>query len=125
LKERHGGAGIIFSGKIKFFKAGKRKVNNILEGGVGSKRRKIGGELRHSVHTLKKVVRLSSKDTCVVLHTLRTIARKRKNIVNSQQGGDETSNGTSDEASSNTSVNKKWNHWVGLQWKEKEAAEDV
>ena len=55
MKERHGGVGIIFSAKRKFFKEGKRKVKNIPEGGVGSKRRKIGGELRHTVHTLKKV----------------------------------------------------------------------
>lgn len=35
LKDLHGGADIIFTGKRKFFKAGKRKVNNVPEGGVG------------------------------------------------------------------------------------------
>lgn len=35
LKDRHGGAGIIFTAKRKFFKVGKRKVNNVPEGGVG------------------------------------------------------------------------------------------
>jgi len=125
LKERHGGAGIIFSAKRKCFKAGKRKVKNIPEGGVGAKRRKIGGELRHTVHTLKKVARLSSKERCAVLKTLKKRARKRNNIVNSQQGGDETSKGSSDEAFSHSSVNKEWNHWVVLHGKEKEAVEDV
>jgi hypothetical protein len=109
LKERHEGAAIIFSAKKRFFKAGKRKVNYILEGGVSSKRRKISGELRHLVHTLKKVARLSSKDRYDVLQTLRKRARKRKNNVNPQSGGVETSNGTSSEASY-ASVNKDWNH---------------
>lgn len=53
-------------------------MNNILESGVGSKRRKIGGELRHSVHTLKKVARLSSKDRNAVLHTLEEKSSQEK-----------------------------------------------
>jgi len=60
-----------------------------------------------------------------VLKTLKKRARKRNNIVNSQQGGDETSSGSSDKASSHSSVNKEWNLWVVLHGKEKEAAEDV
>lgn len=71
LKDHHGEAGIIFAAKRRVFKAGKRKVKNSLEEGVGTKRRKIGGELRHSIHTLKKVACLSSKDRCDVLSTLK------------------------------------------------------
>jgi len=41
------------------------------ERGDDTKRRKIGSELRHSVHTLKRVACLSSKDRCAVLHTLK------------------------------------------------------
>ena len=55
---------------------------------------------------------------CCILWKKR--ARKRKNTVKSQSGGDETSQGTSDEASSNASFNKEWNHWVVLHGKEKE-----
>lgn len=126
LKDHHGGAGIIFIAKIKFFKVGKTKVNDIPEGGVDSKQRKIGGELRHSVHTLKKVAHLSSKYRWALLHTLKKRAQKRKNnIVTSQLGGVESSQGTSDEACFNASVNKEWNHWVVLHGKEKEEPEYV
>ena len=54
MKDHHGGAGIIFTAKRQFFKVGKRKVKNIPERGDDTKRRKIGGELRNSVHTLKR-----------------------------------------------------------------------
>jgi len=70
LKDHHGGAGVIFATKRKIFKACKRKVKNRLEEGVDTKRRKIGGELRHTVLTLKKMARLSSKDRSAVLKTL-------------------------------------------------------
>jgi len=67
---------LFFTAKIKFFKTGKRKVKNMPERGDGTKHRKIGGEPRHSVHTLKKMTRLSSNDRCAVLHTLKKRACK-------------------------------------------------
>jgi hypothetical protein len=120
LKDHHGGAGIIFSAKRKFIKVGKRKVQNRLEGVDGTKHRKIGGELRHTVHTLKKVARLSSKDRNAVLCTLKKRASNKKQPIS-----DDSPQGNSDEVSSSASVNKEWNNWVVLHGKEKEAVEDV
>ena len=71
------------------------------------------------------MARLSSKDRCALLHTLKKRARKRKSSARSQPICEETSQGTSDEASSTVSVNKDWNHLVVSHGKEKEAAEDV
>ena len=85
LKDHHGGADIIFSTKRKFIKVGKRKVKNCQEGGEGTKRQKIGGELRHTIHTLKKVARMSSKDRDAVLRTLKKRASKKKQSVS--EGG--------------------------------------
>jgi len=75
------GVGVIFAAKRKNFKACKRKVKNRPEEGVSTKHRKIGGELCHTVHTLKKVARLSSKDRRAVLKTLKKRASKRKMSV--------------------------------------------
>jgi len=47
-----------------------RKVKNSQEGVDGSKRRKIGGELRHTVHNLKKVTRLSTKKIEMLFYVL-------------------------------------------------------
>jgi len=62
---------------------------------------------------------------CRVAYFERKRARKRKNLVTSQPGSEETSQGTYDKAASSASVNKEWNHWVVLHGKEKEVAEDV
>jgi len=114
-----------FFAKRKYVKVGKRKVKNVPEGDVGSKRKKIGGELRHSVHTLKKVARLSSKDRREILNTLKKRARKRRDTNLSKHVNEEVSQGSSDTTSSSASENKDWNHWAVLHGKEKEAAEDV
>lgn len=122
LKDLHGDGGLIFSAKRKFVKVGKRKGKCVQVDGDGLKRRKIGGDLRHTVHTLKKVTRLSSKDRNVVLHTLKKRARKRVGSTENQL--DRVGSSTSADSSS-VSVNKEWNHWVVLHGKEKEAVEDV
>lgn len=114
LKDHHGDAGVLFTAKRKFVKAGKRKVKNVLERNVGSKRRKTGGELRNLVYTLKKVARLSSKDRRAVLKTLQKRARKRRVLSNSKNVNEEASQVSSDTGSSSASVNKEWNHWVVL-----------
>jgi len=101
LKDHHGGTGIIFLTTRKFIKVGKRKVKNSQEGGEGTKRQKIGGELRHTIHTLKKVAHMSSKDRNVVLRTLKKRASKKKQLA-SEDG----SQSNSDEVASSASVNK-------------------
>lgn len=85
LKDHHGEADIIFVAKRRVFKAGKRKVKNSLEEGVGTKRRKIGGELRHLVYTLKKVARLSSKDRCDVFSTLKKYLGRVSSLLDLNQ----------------------------------------
>ena len=125
MQDHHGGAGIIFTAKKRVFKPGKRKVKSLVGSSDGSKRRKIGGGLRHPIHTLKKVARLSCKDRRAVLKALKSRVQRKRKEATSQSGGVETAQGISDEGSSSASVNKELNHWVVLHGKEKEAAEDV
>ena len=83
------------------YKSGEKKSENSQEGGEGTKRQKIGGELRHTIHTLKKVAHMSSKDRNVVLRTLKKRASKKKQLA-SEDG----SQSNSDEVASSASVNK-------------------
>ena len=125
LKDHHGDAGIIFAARKKIFKAGKRKVVKSQGSGEGVKRRKCGGDLRHPIHTLKKVARLSFKERRAVLKVLKTRAQRRKKSVNTHSVSGVPIQASSDEGSSSDSVNKDWNNWVVLHGKEKEAVEDV
>jgi len=74
--------------------------------------------LRHNVHSLKKVARLSTNDRAAVLHVLNE--RVGKHIV--KEGVTRSvkviSKSVSDGASSTSSVNNNWKNWVVLRGNE-------
>jgi hypothetical protein len=100
----HGDAGVIFSSKK--IKNLRNVIDNQKQNGVSSaKRRKVGGTLRHSVHTLKKVALLPSKDRSAMLHDLKKIVRKRQGSDRVHRAVEAVPKGDSDEASSSDFVN--------------------
>lgn len=123
--QRHGDAGIIFSPKKNL----KKKV--ITKGTTGpvegecAKRKKVGGTLRHSVHSLKKVARLPSKDRSAIMHALKKRVQKRQGSARNHWMVEVASQANSNEDSSSCSVNNFWKHWVVLRGNEKVEVEDV
>jgi hypothetical protein len=89
-----------------------------------SKRKKVGGVLRHTMN-LKKVARLPSKDRREVLKILRKEVQKRSGRRRSDKSAEMVQQGRSQSDSSMMSVNKDWEHWVVLHGDEKVVAEDV
>ncbi|WJX67066.1 hypothetical protein P8452_51562 [Trifolium repens] len=113
-----GDAGILFSGKQK-----RRLIGSSPSVSV-SKRKKVGGVLRHTMN-LKKVVRLPSKDRREVLKILRKEVQKRSGRRRSDKSAEMVQQGRLQSDSSMMSVNKDWEHWVVLHGDEKVVAEDV
>jgi len=74
----HGDARLVFSKKHKVAQSVRYADGKSQESGKGSSRKKAGGLLRYSVHSLKKVARLLGKDQSEVLKILRKKVRERE-----------------------------------------------
>lgn len=73
----HGDASIVSSSRKKGKQVVLSKEGLPLYRVTVSTRKKVGGLLRHSVHSLKKVARLPSKDRSAMLHDLKRRVHKR------------------------------------------------
>jgi hypothetical protein len=92
---------------------------------VLSKRKKVGGSLRHSIHTLKKVARLPAKDQLAVIHCLKKRVRKRQGSNSVKRAMKVVSQGGSDEALLEAFVDNDRKYWMVLHGSDKVAVEDV
>ena len=80
--------------------------------------------LKHSVHSLKRVARLPSKDRLTVLKLLSSNCMRRQKRQHSKKSNERASG---EHVSSNisSSVNKDWQNWVTLHAQPERVAEDV
>ncbi|MCI31728.1 DUF4283 domain protein, partial [Trifolium medium] len=76
--QNHGDAGVIFSAKKKSRKGNHHGQSLNKKGQRDPLRKKAGGVLRHPLHSLKKVARLSTKDRREVLKVLKKSVRRRR-----------------------------------------------
>ncbi|KEH25500.1 DUF4283 domain protein [Medicago truncatula] len=120
----HSEAGVVSSTR----KVGKKSAQSRKAGQSvfpNKKRKLVNGVLRHSVHSLKKVVRLSSRDRAAVLQILKKKSRKLKGSDRLKKAVRSISKDLSEKELSSDSVNKEWNHWVTLHGSEKVFEDDV
>lgn len=120
----HGDVGIVSSSRRKSRQVAFSTEPKHSEGASRFKR-KVGGVLRHSVHSLKKVARLPYGDRKAVLHDLNRRIRKRHGKAGVTRSVDLVSKGISEGASSSSSVNNDWKNWVVLRGDEEVEVEDV
>jgi hypothetical protein len=73
----HVDADIVSSSRKKGKQVVLSKEGQPLDAVTDSRRKKVGGMLCRTVHSLKKVVRLPSKDRSAMLHDLKRRVRKR------------------------------------------------
>jgi len=86
---------------------------------------KVGGLLCHNVHSLKKVVRLSTNDRAAVLHVLKRRVGKHNVKEGVTRSVEVISKSVSEGASSASSVNNDWKNLVVLRGNEEVEVEDV
>ncbi|GAU38041.1 hypothetical protein TSUD_274430 [Trifolium subterraneum] len=118
-------AGVIFTASKRLKKGGHSGARQQKEGKQDIKRTKAGGLLRHSIHSLKKVTRLPSKDRNEVLQVLTKNVHRRRGGKGNSQTGDLNIRLSSEESTSSASVNNDWKHWVVMQGDDKAAEDDV
>lgn len=126
---QHGDVGLIFCHKKRLKKVRNRCGDNICGSSKVAGKKKAGGVLRHSVLTLKKVARLSSKDRAEVLKILRhskemkhlkqKIRNRRRKRAKVTQSLEEFPNSSNNETSSMALVNNDWQSWVTLKGDDK------
>ncbi|GAU27940.1 hypothetical protein TSUD_146550 [Trifolium subterraneum] len=118
-------AGVIFTASKRLKKGGHSGARQQKEGKQEIKRTKAGGLLRHSIHSLKKVARLPSKDRNEVLQVLTKNVRRRRGGKGNSQTGDLSTRLSFEDSTSSASVNNDWKHWVVMQGDDKAAEDDV
>jgi hypothetical protein len=91
----------------------------------GSKKRKMGGLLPHSVFSLKRIVRLSGRDRKEVLRILQKNARRDKGRGADRSQREAVSKASAVADTSSASVNNDWHNWMAMQGSAKKAAADV
>jgi hypothetical protein len=81
---------------------------------VDPKKRKAGGLLHHSIFSLKRIARLSSRDRREVLRILQKNACRDKGCGadRSQREGVSKASATTDTSSA--SVNNDWQNWMAM-----------
>jgi len=121
----HADAGIVSSSRKKGKQPVVRKVVQPSDEVNGFKRKKVGGVLRHSVYSLKKVARLPNNDRVAVLHDFKRMICKRHGKEGVSRSTDNVSKVVSHGASSSSSVNNDWKNWVVLKGDEDVEVEDV
>jgi hypothetical protein len=120
-----GDAGVIFSAR-KLLKRGDGvdKARHKREAGEPVKM-KAGGFLKHSLFSLKRIARLPIDDRREVLQILRKNARKRRPRGVASRPSKTGSRESADVATSSSSVNNDWKHWVAMQGNATMVEEDV
>jgi hypothetical protein len=103
----------------------KNKNGKLRDADTMSRRTKVGGLLRHNVHSLKKVARLSTNDCAAVLHVLKRRVRKRNVKEGVTRSVEVISKSIFEGTSSASSVNNDWKNWVVLRGNEEVEVEDV
>ncbi|MCH90958.1 DUF4283 domain protein, partial [Trifolium medium] len=89
------------------------------------KRRKASGLLRHSLYSLKKVVRLPSKDRSEVLKVLKKKVRQRRGGKSVSRSSNVSLQASSEESTSSGSINNDWKHWVVMQGNDQMVVGDI
>ncbi|KAK2427387.1 heterogeneous nuclear ribonucleoprotein A0 [Trifolium repens] len=120
-----GGAGVIFSARKRPKKGGgKDVVHHKRESGEPNKK-KVGGFLRHSLYSLKRIARLPIDDRREVLHILQKNARRRRPRGVASRPSMSVSRASADGVTSSSSVNNDWKHWMAMQGDASVVEEDV
>jgi hypothetical protein len=120
-----GEAGVIFSASKRVKEGGRKGVHQQKEGNLDPKRRKAGGVLRHPVHNLKKVARLSSEDRDEVLKVLKKNGLRRQGGVGVNRSCSANRQVSHEVSSSSVSLNNDWENWVALQGNDQLVIDDV
>jgi hypothetical protein len=122
---QHGEAGVIFSPKKGAKNLARPGTSRQQETTKGSKKTKAGGLLRHSIFSLKHIARLPTKDRQEVLRILQKHKRRGRGrgVVRSSQSG--APQASAEAATSSTSVNNDWQHWVAMRGNENKVGDDV
>jgi hypothetical protein len=76
----------------------------------GSKKRKVDGFLRHSIHSLKRIARLPIQDRREVLHILQKNERRDRRGGAARLTRNEGSQVSIEASTSSASVNNDWKH---------------
>jgi hypothetical protein len=120
-----GGAGVIFSATKRTKQGGDAdRVQHKREAGEPSKK-KVGGFLRHSLFSLKRIARLPIEDRREVLRVLQKSARRRRRMGEAGRPSTTVSRASAEVATSSSSVNNDWKHWVAMQGNDTVVEEDV
>jgi hypothetical protein len=113
---------VIFSASKRAKKGGPHEGHHKRVGHADMNSRKVGGFLRHPVHSLKKIARLPSKDRGEVLKALGKCVRRRRGGERS----DPTScRAASEESSASRTGNNDWTNWVAVHGNEQMVVDDV
>ncbi|XP_045831171.1 uncharacterized protein LOC123922499 [Trifolium pratense] len=123
--QNHEDAGVIFSASKKSRKGNHLGPSLKKNGEQDPRRRRAGGLLRHPVHSLKKVVRMPSKDRCVVLKVLKKSVRQRRGGDGVNRSCTMSRQASSGDSSSSGSVNNDWQNWVAIHDNDQLAVDDV
>ncbi|MCH86584.1 hypothetical protein A2U01_0007442, partial [Trifolium medium] len=89
------------------------------------RKRRAGGLLRHSIHSLKKVARMPSKDRREVLKVLKKNVRRSRGASSVDRSCEVVHQASSEGAQSSASVNNDWKHWVVKQGNDRMTVDDV
>lgn len=123
--QHHSEAGVVSSSR-KVGKKGARHSGYRPSGdGVAPSRKNVGGLLRHSVLSLKKVVRLPDKDRAAVMKILKRKGRKYQGSTKLKRAVNMISTESSEDISSSSSSNNDWHNWVIVHGSEKVLREDA
>jgi hypothetical protein len=96
-----------------------------LEGHQGPSKKRAGDLLRHSLFSLKRIAKFPCEDRQKVMNILKKNARKRRRRGVGIRSSVDVPQASSEVATTSSSVNDDWKHWVVLQGNNGVANEDV
>jgi hypothetical protein len=85
----------------------------------------VGGFLRHSLFSLKRIARLPIQDRREVMQVLQKNARRRKPKGVASRSRVSGSRASAEDGHSSSSVNNDWKHWVVMQGHDHAVEDDV
>ncbi|KAK2422982.1 hypothetical protein QL285_033470 [Trifolium repens] len=122
---RHGDARVIFSSRKRVHNLNCPGVSRQQAEHKGSKKRKGGGPLCHTLFSLKRIARLPSSDPREVLRILNKKVREEMDRGVVHWSREEPSRASDEADSSAASDTNDWKHWVALQGDERRVLDDV
>jgi hypothetical protein len=91
----------------------------------GVSKTKVGGLLRHSLFSLKRIARLPADDRRKVMQILQKNARRRRPRRVARRSRASGSRASAEDGTSSSSINNDWQHWVAMQGHDHAVEDDV